>query len=134
MNRSTMHRCLVWGKIVKRKLCLSPTHWKIINYCATTIPYITRSIFVLSTNRHINMGGLVVLLSFCLILVHITEADKVFNGKGEIYFTYRDDHYAIRIRAVYRPENYKHCKLTVIYLVFCIFKYYYAHLGYTIFK
>ena len=80
------------------------------------------------------MGGLVALLAFCLISIHITEADKVFNGKGEIYFTYRDVHYAIRIRAIYRPENYKHCKLTVIYLMSFVFKYYYAHLSYTIIK
>ena len=78
------------------------------------------------------MGGLVALLAFCLISIHMTEADKVFNGKGEIYFTYWYAHYALGTTAIYRPENYKHCKLTVIYLISFVFKYYYIHLGYSI--
>ena len=134
INRSTMHHCVAWGKIVTKKYSFL-THWNIFKNCTQiTRAYITRSISFLSTNRHINMGELVVLLSFCLISIHITEADKVFNGKGEIYFTYRNAHYEIGTTAIYRPENYKHCKLTVIYLMSCIFKCYYVHLGYAIIK
>ena len=57
------------------------------------------------------MAVLVALLTLCLISIYSSTADKVFNGKGEIYFTHNYAYRNSGIRVVYRPENYEKCKL-----------------------
>ena len=59
----------------------------------------------------INMAVLVALSTFCLISIYSSTADKVFNGKGEIYFTHNYPFLNSGIRVVYRPKNYEDCKL-----------------------
>ena len=62
------------------------------------------------------MGVLLAASTFFLISISISQADKAFNGDGEIYFTYANLRYKSGIKVIYRPEDYEDCKLAVIYI------------------
>ena len=80
----------------------------IITYTCCCCKTLLHFIVTLTT---INMAVLAALSTFCLISIYSSTAEKVFNGKGEIYFTHNYAYRNSGIRVVYRPENYEKCKL-----------------------